>query len=317
MEKHNLNDFHRGWFIGAFNPTLLPTNEFEVACKHYKKDDYEPTHHHDKATEYTLIVKGRVLINDIEYNENEIIVIEKFENADFKALEDTITVVVKQPCVANDKIIDDNYNIFADSFYQQCNNQRILLMESIWGREFFRNKTVLDLGGGVGYIAAELSKWGAVCTVYEGRLHNIEIGRKLHKDITFVNVDLENEIPDTKFDIVLNFGVFYHLNNPEKYLTETSRLFNLFSLVEGNISTIGVRYINDDFKRKDQSIHGLVKLINDETILSLLNNYKLRNLNSQLDRIAVVTGSPYDYTTGNDFLKNNYMKRTFWLVENN
>ena len=33
MKKDNLKNFIKGWFIGDFNPTLLLTENFEVAIK--------------------------------------------------------------------------------------------------------------------------------------------------------------------------------------------------------------------------------------------------------------------------------------------
>ncbi len=204
---------------------------------------------------------------------------------------------------------------FNDDFYKKCNEQRIELLRDIWGEKFFENKTVLDLGGGAGYISNQLVKWGADCTVYEGRDINIELGRKLHPDVKFIKVDLQNFIPTKKFDIVLNFGVFYHLENPEEYLEKTAELFNVFMLIDGNISTTGERFIQDNSNDNDQSLHGRVKLIDDETIKSVFCNFMTENLNQKLDEISVKTGSPYRYVDGEGFLKSNQMKRTFWLIK--
>ncbi len=45
-------------------------------------------------------------MNDIEYNEGSIIIMEPGEKTDFLAVTDTITVVVKLPGANNDKYID-------------------------------------------------------------------------------------------------------------------------------------------------------------------------------------------------------------------
>ena len=79
MKKANLNDMINGWFVGNFEPTLLKTNDVEVAVKKYKKGDYEDKHYHKIAMEITVVIKGRVKMNGIEYKENDIIVIEPFE----------------------------------------------------------------------------------------------------------------------------------------------------------------------------------------------------------------------------------------------
>lgn len=106
MEQFNLNDFFKGWFIGNFKPTLSDTNDFEVGIKRYKSGDSESKHHHKIATEYTVIVEGEVLMNQIKYKKDDIIVIKPGESTDFQCLTDVITVVVKTPSIKDDKYVD-------------------------------------------------------------------------------------------------------------------------------------------------------------------------------------------------------------------
>lgn len=106
MEKFNLENYKGGWFIGDFAPTLVKTDQFEVACKYYKKGDSESAHIHKIATEFTLIAQGSVLMNNVLYKQAEIVKINKGESTDFLALEDSITFVVKIPSVKNDKYLD-------------------------------------------------------------------------------------------------------------------------------------------------------------------------------------------------------------------
>lgn len=105
MKKHNLDDMVGGWFIGHFEPTLLKTDDFEVAVKIYKKGDYEENHYHKIATEYTLIMDGEVIMSGENYSSGDIVVIKPNESTDFRALTDVKTVVVKTPSVANDKYL--------------------------------------------------------------------------------------------------------------------------------------------------------------------------------------------------------------------
>jgi len=105
MKLHKLKDMFRGWVVGNFEPSLFKTDDFEVAVKHYAAGDKEEKHYHKVATEITVISKGKVLMNGVEYNEGDIIVIEPNEATDFVVLEDTITTVIKTPCVKNDKYI--------------------------------------------------------------------------------------------------------------------------------------------------------------------------------------------------------------------
>lgn len=106
MKIARIEEMTKGWFIGNFEPSLLKTNAVEVALKKYKKGDYEKAHYHKIATEFTVIVSGRVRMNGKEYIEGDIIVIEPNDSTDFEALEDnTVNVVVKIPGSNDDKYL--------------------------------------------------------------------------------------------------------------------------------------------------------------------------------------------------------------------
>lgn len=105
MKVNKLNDMFRGWVVGNFDPSLWKTDEVEVAVKEYVSGDYEEKHYHKIATEITIIGKGKVEMNGIEYNSGDIITIEPGEATDFKVLEDTITTVIKFPCLTDDKYV--------------------------------------------------------------------------------------------------------------------------------------------------------------------------------------------------------------------
>ena len=106
LERHPLDHFTKGWFVGRFEPTLLATDDVEVAIKHYRAGEHEAAHHHRVATELTAVVAGRVRMSGEEIGPGEIIRITPGQSTDFTALTDATTVVVKLPCVAGDKYAD-------------------------------------------------------------------------------------------------------------------------------------------------------------------------------------------------------------------
>lgn len=105
MKIAKLKDMKGGWFIGNFAPSLLKTNNCEVAVKRYKKGDKEARHYHMIATEYTVVVKGKIKMFDNIYEEGDIVIVEPEEATDFEAIEDAINVVVKMPGANNDKYV--------------------------------------------------------------------------------------------------------------------------------------------------------------------------------------------------------------------
>jgi mannose-6-phosphate isomerase-like protein (cupin superfamily) len=103
-----LSGMVRGWFVGDFAPTALRSSAFEAAVQHYKAGDREPWHVHRVATEITVIVSGRALMNGLELSAGTIVVIEPGHGTDFTALEDTVTAVVKAPSVKGDKYLSND-----------------------------------------------------------------------------------------------------------------------------------------------------------------------------------------------------------------
>lgn len=103
MQKFNISNMIRGWFIGNFKETVYKTSVCEVGVKKYFKNDYENAHYHKIATEITYIISGKVSFNGIDFLEGDIIIIEPNEVVKFKCLEDAVTVVVKLPGELNDK----------------------------------------------------------------------------------------------------------------------------------------------------------------------------------------------------------------------
>jgi quercetin dioxygenase-like cupin family protein len=105
MHQFNLNSFIGGWFIGNFSPALFENSNFEIAIKKYNAGQSESSHYHKIATEITVIVSGKVKMNENIYESNDIILINPNESTNFIALEDTTTCVVKIPSVQNDKYL--------------------------------------------------------------------------------------------------------------------------------------------------------------------------------------------------------------------
>ena len=108
MKVTKLDNMIKGWFVGNFEPSILKTNDVEVAVKEYKKGDKEDTHYHKIATEITVIVSGKVKMNNFTYMQGDIITIEPHESTDFEAIEDTVCTVVKYPGASNDKYLGES-----------------------------------------------------------------------------------------------------------------------------------------------------------------------------------------------------------------
>ena len=105
MDDYKLRDMVNGWFVGDFAPTLWRTQDFEVAVKHYRAGTREAAHVHKVATEWTVVVSGEVRMGGHAFTSGDIVVVHPGEAADFEAVTDAVTTVVKVPSVKGDKYI--------------------------------------------------------------------------------------------------------------------------------------------------------------------------------------------------------------------
>lgn len=108
MKFDRLDRMTGGWFIGAFSPTLVRTDAFEVAVKHYRSGDREALHEHRLATEVTLVVAGEVHMAGRTLKAGDIVLLEPGEATAFVALAESTTVCVKFPSVPGDKHVRDD-----------------------------------------------------------------------------------------------------------------------------------------------------------------------------------------------------------------
>lgn len=102
---YKMNDMFRGWYVGNFEPSAYKTKDFEAGYLLHKKGEQWDVHYHKYMTEVNFLVKGKMILNDIELNEGDIFLIDKNEIACPIFLEDCYIFVLKVPSVVGDKII--------------------------------------------------------------------------------------------------------------------------------------------------------------------------------------------------------------------
>jgi len=105
MKKFRIKNMKRGWFIGDFEPVALKTKNFEVGIGHHEKGEKWDKHFHKLATEVTVILKGKVKINNEIFIKGDIIIIDKNEVVEPLFLEETDYIVVKTISNKNDKYV--------------------------------------------------------------------------------------------------------------------------------------------------------------------------------------------------------------------
>lgn len=105
MKTANIKEMFKGWFIGNFEPSVFKTKDFEVGMMFHPKGSHWDTHYHKESTEITLLLVGKMKIQNKIIDPGVIFTLEPFEIADPEFLEDCTVLVVKTPSVPGDKYI--------------------------------------------------------------------------------------------------------------------------------------------------------------------------------------------------------------------
>jgi hypothetical protein len=79
--------------------------DFEVGYLNDKKGELWQVHYHAHMIEINLLIKGKMILNDLEINENQVFVIHKNDIPCPIFLEDYFILCIKVPSVIGDKII--------------------------------------------------------------------------------------------------------------------------------------------------------------------------------------------------------------------
>ena len=107
MKRYKLSQFTKGWFMGAFQPTIFYTNAFEVAIKYHTAGENYPAHKQRIATEYNVLISGEMSIGKEAFKPNDIFVIPPGEVAKPVFQSDCIVVCVKVPSIASDRVVTE------------------------------------------------------------------------------------------------------------------------------------------------------------------------------------------------------------------
>jgi SAM-dependent methyltransferase len=120
---------------------------------------------------------------------------------------------------------------------------------------------VLDVGCGVGHLAAELVNLGFSVVCVDGREENVASLRSRYPSLAAHVADVETGALHLlgRFDVVLCYGLLYHLENPIKALRNIESICGEALLLETMICdhSLPVLRIEDDTLSSNQGLRGI------------------------------------------------------------
>jgi dTDP-glucose pyrophosphorylase len=101
----DLTKYTRGWLIGNFLPSIEKNKDCEIGYLSHPKNSSWDFHYHKKAIEFNVLVRGKMMINNVFYCTNDIFIINQNIISCPIFLEDCEIICIKIPSIQNDKYI--------------------------------------------------------------------------------------------------------------------------------------------------------------------------------------------------------------------
>jgi SAM-dependent methyltransferase len=97
--------------------------------------------------------------------------------------------------------------------YRDWGKTRLNTIAKYLGDDFFKDKTVLELGCFTGNIGHEISKKGGIVTCSDVRQEHVENVNQKYPELNAFQLDCDGHFDIDYYDVIINFGMLYHLNN--------------------------------------------------------------------------------------------------------
>ena len=129
--------------------------------------------------------------------------------------------------------------VFDLAHYDSLNTARAAVVAELLSelKERMELRTAIDVGCGLGYFSAYLNSQGFQVLGVDGRQENVEEAQRRTPQVSFHTANLEDPaIRDLgRFDLVLCFGLLYHLENPFLGIRHLRALASQLALLESVI----------------------------------------------------------------------------------
>jgi len=202
------------------------------------------------------------------------------------------------------QLFEGHYNIWTES--------RMNGIKKYVNVDILKGKTLFEVGCGKGDNGHEFSKFGCKITSCDARPKYIELGEQIHPHISFKLFDCDKDILQEDYDIILHWGVLYHLGNPERHMhnmCEHCDYMFLETLIFDSDSSY-VELVDETYDGYDQGVHHKGCYPTMKYVEDILTNHNF-NFKCIMDPILNTEHHIYDW-------KNEYNnifggRRRFWI----
>lgn len=198
--------------------------------------------------------------------------------------------------------------------YEGWRAKRLHKLVTILGKEWFKGKRILELGAGHGHIGNALQSLGAEVTCTEGREDHIQHIRSLYPNLRVLHLDQDKPWNlNERFDLVIHWGVLYHLDNWEEDLKSALNHAPMMALetevADSSDPTFQIKVPEEGF---DQALNGVGSRPSTGFIESFL--VKADTIYTRYDHAELNSGPhKYDWIPKNNDTWN-IGQRRYWII---
>jgi hypothetical protein len=182
--------------------------------------------------------------------------------------------------------------------------------------DYFKSKTLLELGCGHADIGNMFCELGANVTSSDGRKEHLEVVNQKYPHINTLLIDCDKDDITQKYDIIVHWGLLYHLNEIELHLNKVLQKCDIL-LLETEVADSNDKefYISTDEYGFDQALNNKGIRPSPYYVENVLEkngfNFKLIK-----DPILNTNCHQYDWDISNSKTSRNGLRR-FWFCWKN
>jgi len=225
----------------------------------------------------------------------------------------------------NKNILIESNKLFGGN-YNQSRLLRVCKLEQIFGHDWFKGKSILELGCGYGNVGLYFKDLGAEVTFSDARQEFLDVIKLKDSTANTLLIDQDKKWDLKKqFDLVIHWGVLYNLNNWQQDLKcalKHSKFLSLESAVNTYDYDIEFKIVNFDYGKEHigcfnntGTLPSISKIENELT--GNIKRYDDADLNSNFFQYTLICNDNYKVIPKDiKSWKDNFVYggRKFWLI---
>lgn len=144
------------------------------------------------------------------------------------------------------------------SHYDDWRNTRMNGILSFVGQRFIQGKSLLEMGCGFADVGDRFHRLGAKVTSSDAREEHLIEARRRYGHLTFRKIDAEKDQIGQKYDIIVHWGLLYHIDEIDKHLKDVCSncdyLFLESEVVDSSDKDFSIKIREVGY---DKAVHGI------------------------------------------------------------